>query len=59
MGLPLFEGAVHDTVALPLPATAVTPLGAAGEDCAWGVTALEGADAALVPTLLVALTVNV
>ena len=59
IGLPPLEGAVHDTVALPFPATALTPVGAPGAACAWGVTALDGADAALVPTLLVALTVNV
>ena len=59
MVLPPFEGAVHDTVALALPATALTPVGAPGAACACGVTALDAADGALVPTLLVALTVNV
>jgi hypothetical protein len=59
IALPPLEDAVHDTVAPALPATAVTPVGAPGADCAWGVTALDGADAALAPTLLVALTVNV
>jgi hypothetical protein len=59
IGLPPFDGAVHDTVALPLPASAVTTVGAPGEAWAWGVTGFEGVDGALVPTLLVALTVNV
>ena len=58
MGLPPFAGAVQDTVTEPMPATAERLVGASGAD-AWGVTAFEGADAGPVPTLLVALTVNV
>ena len=58
MGLPPSEaGAVQLTVACPLPATAVMPVGGSGGPV--GVTAAEGADAALVPTALAALTVKV
>ena len=58
MGLPPSEaGVVKLTVALALPAFAVTPVGAPGTVA--GVTALEGLDAGPVPTALVAFTVNV
>ena len=54
---PVEDGAVHDTVACPLPAVAVTPVGAPGGPD--GVTAFEGADAAPFPATLAAVTVNV
>ena len=54
---PLEAGAVNDTVAWALPATAVPMVGAPGTVA--GVTLLEEADAGLVPTALVAVTVNV
>jgi hypothetical protein len=58
IGLPPLEaGAVHDTVACPAPAVAVTPVGAPG--AAAGVTALDAADAGPVPAEFVAVTVNV
>jgi hypothetical protein len=47
------------TLAETLPATAVTPVGCPGTDNAVGVTAAEAADGTLVPTALVAVTVNV
>ena len=55
---PLLTGAVHDTWAWPLPAVAVTPVGAPGI-VELGVTAVLGADALEVPVALVAVTVNV
>jgi hypothetical protein len=60
-GLPPPEtGAVQLTVADASPATAVTLVGAPGTLAAGlGVTVLEGADARLVPTALVAATVKV
>jgi hypothetical protein len=48
---------VNATVACALPAVAVPMVGAPGTP--WGVTLFEGAEAAPVPTELVALTVNV
>jgi hypothetical protein len=59
MGLPPFDGAVHVTVAEALPAVALTPVGVPGADTVAGVTGLECADSALVPTEFVADTVNV
>ena len=59
MALPPFAGAVQVTWAEPLPAVALTPVGAAGAVGAVGVTALDAADAGPVPTALVAVTVNV
>ncbi len=59
IGLPPLDGAVQLTVADALPAVAVTPVGAAGAVGAVGVTALDGAEAGLVPTALVAVTVKV
>jgi hypothetical protein len=59
IALPPLEGAVQLTTAEPLPAVAVTPVGAAGAVTAVGVTADEAAEAAPVPTALVADTVNV
>ena len=53
---PLLAGAVKLTVALPLPAVALTVVGASGTP--EGVTMLEGADAAPVPAALVAVTVQ-
>ena len=55
---PSLAGAVHDTVADPFEATADTPVGAPGTTAA-GVTDAEALDAALLPTLLLAFTVNV
>jgi len=57
IALPLLAGAAHETVAVVLPAVAVTPVGAPGT--AAGVTEFDAADALLVPTALVAVTVNV
>jgi hypothetical protein len=58
MGLPpLLAGATQLTVALALPATAVTPVGAPG--VVSGVTAADAAEAGPVPLALVAVTVNV
>ena len=54
---PLLAGAVHDTWAWPLPAVAVTPVGAPG--IVLGVTAVLGVDALEVPDVVVAVTVNV
>jgi len=54
---PVVAGAVHDTVACPFPAVAVTPVGAPGGPD--GVTALEAAEAGPVPAALAAVTVNV
>ncbi len=54
---PLEAGGVQLTVAWPIPAVAVTLVGAPGR--AAGVTALEGAEVGLVPTALVAVTVKI
>ena len=55
---PPFEaGALQETVADALPATAETPVGASGTVI--GVTATEAAEAAESPRLFVAFTVNV
>ena len=54
---PLEAGAVQVTVAEALPAVAVPMVGAPGVVA--GVTALEAADWAPVPTLLMAATVKV
>ena len=54
---PVFAGAAHDTTALVLPATALTPVGTPGT--VTGVTAVEESDAADVPDALDAVTVNV
>ena len=57
---PLAAGAVHETVALALPAVAVTLVGAPGTVAGMtGVTELEAAEAEPVPTALVAVTVKV
>src|SRR5664280_1735427 len=53
----MLAGAVHDTTACPLPATAVTAVGALG--FAVGVTAVLADEASEVPAALVAVTVNV
>jgi len=54
---PLLAGVVKLTVALLFPAVAVPIVGAPGTVA--GVTLLEAAEAVPVPTLLVAVTVNV
>ena len=54
---PLLTGAVKLIVAWPLPATAVTPVGASGTVA--GTTEFELADAILSPSAFVATTVNV
>jgi hypothetical protein len=59
IALPPFDGAVQLTEAWLSPAVAVTPVGTAGAVGPVGVTALDAADSALVPTALVAETVNV
>ena len=48
--LPPLDGAIHVTVALPLPALAVTPLGADG--VVHGVTALECSEAGPLPIVV-------
>jgi len=50
-------GTVHDTVALPLPRTAATSVGARGTVA--GITAFEEADSTESPAALVATTLNV
>jgi hypothetical protein len=54
---PSSPAAVHETVADPLPAVAVTPVGASGT--VEGVTGLEAPEAAPVPSAFVAATVKV
>ena len=54
---PLFPGAENEIVAWPLPAVAVTPVGAPGTVV--GVTEFDALDVVLVPTPLVATTVKV
>jgi hypothetical protein len=54
---PVLAGAVHDTVAWPLPEVAVAPVGAPGG--ALGVTGVVGDEAGPSPTALNATTVNV
>jgi len=54
---PLKIGAVNDTVAWPLPSTAVTAVGASGT--VTGVIGSDGIDDNPSPTALVAVTVNV
>jgi hypothetical protein len=56
---PLLAGAVQLTVALALPAVAITPVGAPGTVAAAGVTADEAAEAGPAPIALLAVTVNV
>jgi hypothetical protein len=57
---PLLAGAVQLTVAIVLPATALTPVGEPGTVVtAVGVTAADAAEAGPVPTALVAVTVKV
>ena len=57
---PSDDGAVKLTVACPLPAVAVTPVGELGAVAgADGVTALEADEGAELPTALVATTVKV
>jgi len=58
MTLPPLAGAVQLTVADPLPAVAVTPVGTPGTVIG-KVTGLDGVDAEPVPTALVAATWNV
>jgi hypothetical protein len=58
MAAPPFDtGAVQLTVACAFPPVALTAVGAPGTVA--GVTLLDGADAAPMPTLLLALTVKV
>jgi hypothetical protein len=59
IALPPLAGAVQLTTAEPLPAVAVTDVGAAGAVTPEGVTADEAAEAGPVPTALVADTVKV
>jgi len=56
---PLLAGAAQLTAADPLPALAVTPVGAPGTVGAVGVTELEAAEAGPVPFALAAVTVKV
>jgi hypothetical protein len=57
---PLFVGATNATLAEAFPAVATTPVGAPGTIIvAVGVTAVEAAEAAELPTELVATTVKV
>jgi hypothetical protein len=58
IALPPFDaGAVQVTVACPLPAVAVTPVG--GPGTVTGVTEFDGAEAGPAPAALLATTVNV
>jgi hypothetical protein len=57
IALPPVGGAVHVTVAWPVPAVATTFVGAPGTES--GVTETEGIDTTPVPTLFVAVTVKV
>src|SRR6478735_7367744 len=50
---PVLDGAVQLTVAEPLPAVAVTPVGAPGTAGPLGVTALDGEEVGPVPFTLV------
>jgi hypothetical protein len=69
VGPPLLAGAVHETLAEPLPAVAETPVGAPGmlpgttgsdgDNPVAGMTAADGDDVALLPAALVATTVKV
>ena len=54
---PSDAGAVHDTVACPLPLVPDTPVGTPGTVA--GTTALDAADAEPVPALFAAVTVKV
>ena len=54
---PLSLGAANEMVAWPLPATALTPVGAPGT--AAGITEPDALDAVLVPTAFVAVTAKV
>jgi hypothetical protein len=54
---PFDAGGVNEIVACPFPETALTAVGALGTVA--GVTEFEVADTELVPTLFVAVTVNV
>jgi hypothetical protein len=56
---PSEAGALHVTVACPLPAVAPTPIGASGTVVLAGVTAVEGSLAGESPTALLATTVKV
>ena len=55
--MPLLEGPVHVSETEPLPRVPATDVGAPGTVA--GITADDADDAALVPTLFVAVTVNV
>jgi len=57
MALPLAKAPLKVTVAWVFPAAAVTVVGAVGSPA--GVALLDAPDALLVPTVLVAVTVNV
>ena len=59
MVLPPLNGAVHDTLAVVLPGTATTLVGAVGTVSAPTVTAFDAADWGPVPTALVAATLKV
>ena len=54
---PVTDGAVHDTVTCPSPATTPTPDGGPGGPA--GITETDGADAGPVPTAFTAATMNV
>ena len=54
---PSLAGAVKATVAWPLPAVTVIPVGASG--AVEGVTGVDAVEATLVPALFVAVTVKV
>jgi len=58
IALPPLAGAVQVSAADALPAVADTPVGAPGT-VAEGVTGVDAADTGLVPTALVAVTLNV
>ncbi len=55
---PLSTGGVHETVAVLLPAAAITTVGADGA-VGFGVTEFDGADCAPVPMVVIAAISNV
>lgn len=57
IGEPFADGAVHETVTLPVPAITLNPVGALGTPA--GVTATDADDSPEVPTLFVVVALNV
>ncbi len=59
MGAPSVVGAVQDTITRWLPPRTVVGAAGVAGTVAIGVTDVDGSDGVLVPTVLVAVTVNV